>query len=55
MQASKVANFTFTADYDSPRILVMKEGWKGGRRVAKTSSILLKFEYVVVWGMGITE
>ena len=25
MQASKVANFTFTADYDSPRILVVDE------------------------------
>ena len=34
---------------------IYDEGMKEGRRVAKTSSILLKFEYVVVWGMGITE
>ena len=37
------------------QIFMMEEGRKEGRRVAKTSSILLKFEYVVVWGMGITE
>jgi len=31
MQASKIANYAFKADYDPPRILVRKEGMKEGR------------------------
>ena len=50
MQASKVANFSFTADYDSPRILVVrKEGRKEGReegRILKVALNFLKLRYV---------
>ena len=43
-----MTNFGFTADYDPPRILVMREGGREEGRIQKVSLKSLKIEYDIV-------